>query len=276
MGAMVLLVIFSFISYNDLIKHIFFIAPGLFLLGLGLFVTASLLKTVPDLTDTKFWIKRIILDSTLGLIVFPLLLMPLFFWWFNLPGDEILSDKMSPLGFFVLITASQLGLGTMVLLRATFRAIPTGALQISFRDIKQIFKAVLIYGLPVFAINFLYIWVLKYFNITPPPQFVFTSEVKNQFWFVLIGGAILAPIFEELFFRGYLLPITTAKKTWVGLVVTSTIFASIHLSLTYAVPLFVFGIIAGLSYLRTRNLLVPIFIHMINNLVAFGTIIMTS
>lgn len=77
---------------------------------------------------------------------------------------------------------------------------------------------------------------------------------------------VLAPIIEEFVFRGFLLRRWAAK--WgvpTGLVLSSLVFAAIHGF--GAAPAFVWGVVLGLLYLWTRNLLVPIGVHMAGNAV---------
>ena len=73
---------------------------------------------------------------------------------------------------------------------------------------------------------------------------------------------------EEIVFRGYpLQTMTRAHLAWVGLMLTSIFFASVHLSNPNVVPGFTLlnttlaGIWLGVAYLRTRSLWLPLGIH---------------
>ena len=64
---------------------------------------------------------------------------------------------------------------------------------------------------------------------------------------LLITTVVLAPVFEELVFRGVLLPVLISKVGRIGGVVLSAlIFALAHLSVGELPPLFVLGIGLGL------------------------------
>lgn len=83
----------------------------------------------------------------------------------------------------------------------------------------------------------------------------------------LVAGAILAPIVEELLFRGMLM---NKLKIKIGvskaLILSSIIFSLAHfdgLNIGY----FTFGLITGVMYIKTKSLLAPILIHMSNNLI---------
>ncbi len=77
-----------------------------------------------------------------------------------------------------------------------------------------------------------------------------------------LTAAIAAPLFEEVLFRGFLLPSLT-KYMSVGwsIVLSSLIFATAHLSLSEVLPLTLLGAILGFVYTRSRNLLSPMVLH---------------
>jgi membrane protease YdiL (CAAX protease family) len=75
-------------------------------------------------------------------------------------------------------------------------------------------------------------------------------------------AAIAAPLFEEFLFRGFLLPSLTRYMS-VGWAITlsSFVFAAAHLSLSEVLPLMVLGMVLGVVYTRSRNLLAPMLLH---------------
>jgi membrane protease YdiL (CAAX protease family) len=89
---------------------------------------------------------------------------------------------------------------------------------------------------------------------------------------ILIGIStiILAPIAEEILFRGLLY--TTLKNAghpFVALYGVSFLFGVIHNNLVAALPLAFFGIILTIVYEVTGNLLAPIIAHSLFNLMNF-------
>lgn len=82
----------------------------------------------------------------------------------------------------------------------------------------------------------------------------------------LVSIAIIGPIAEEFIFRGVLLH-RMMKKTsmWGGILISSILFGLLHADVVGA---FIFGVITSLLYLKTRNLLIPILMHIINNSIA--------
>ncbi len=99
------------------------------------------------------------------------------------------------------------------------------------------------------------------------------SGTKSIPMLVLTVG-VLAPIFEELFFRGFIF-----KGLERGLLgghgtvwLTSIVFALIHLQ--YALPIVLMiipmGLLLGYSRMYSGSLLVPIVLHVVNNTIAIG------
>jgi uncharacterized protein len=79
-------------------------------------------------------------------------------------------------------------------------------------------------------------------------------------------AAIAAPLFEEFLFRGFLLPsLTRYIPVWGSILLSALIFAIAHLSLSEILPLFSLGIVLGIVYTRSRNLLAPMLLHSIWN-----------
>jgi membrane protease YdiL (CAAX protease family) len=86
---------------------------------------------------------------------------------------------------------------------------------------------------------------------------------------------VVAPLTEELFFRGYAFgALRNWKGMWVGAVLTGLLFGAIHLGSTpdvlYIPLLAVFGFVLCLLYAKTRSLYPCIALHSINNSVAFA------
>ena len=94
----------------------------------------------------------------------------------------------------------------------------------------------------------------------------------------LITAAVAAPIFEELLFRGFLLPSLTRYMPVGGAIVLSAlIFATAHLSFSEILPLTVLGSMLGFVYTRSRNLLAPMLLHSLwNSVTMLGLFLLGS
>jgi membrane protease YdiL (CAAX protease family) len=81
-----------------------------------------------------------------------------------------------------------------------------------------------------------------------------------------ITASLAAPIFEEIMFRGFLLPsLTRYMSVSTAIILSAFIFAIAHLSLSEVLPLATLGIILGVIYTRSRNLLAPMLLHSLWN-----------
>lgn len=120
---------------------------------------------------------------------------------------------------------------------------------------------------------------LRWLGVDPTLQEVAVALTNDQPLGVriyLIGVAVVfAPVFEELLFRGMLLPVA-AKWLGVGrgIMLVALLFAAIHLHLPSLLPLFIVGVAFSLAYLYSGNLLVPIVMHGLFN--AFNLAVLTA
>ena len=84
----------------------------------------------------------------------------------------------------------------------------------------------------------------------------------NAFMFVVWG-----PFTEELFFRGFLLMVLVPMIGPVrAVLVSAALFASVHVSVSTMIPIFLIGLVLAWLYLRTRSLLQSYLAHAAWNL----------
>ncbi len=77
-----------------------------------------------------------------------------------------------------------------------------------------------------------------------------------------VAAVLVAPVSEELVFRGYLYP--AAKKfagPWMAAICTGLVFAAAHGSLAALLPLFIFGVVLAVLYEKTGSIWAPIAVH---------------
>ena len=84
----------------------------------------------------------------------------------------------------------------------------------------------------------------------------------------VIAIVILAPVVEEILFRGIFIHRWGSKWSVRTAVITSSIvFGCLHFDFVWAS---IFGLVMSLAYLKTKSLSVPIAMHFINNFIAVG------
>lgn len=88
---------------------------------------------------------------------------------------------------------------------------------------------------------------------------------------LFVGIGILAPIAEELFFRGLIYDwFRQRAPIWLSVLVSSVIFGFAHFdSVGVAVSAFIMGIVLAVAYERTKSLWVSIGIHIVTNSIAY-------
>jgi membrane protease YdiL (CAAX protease family) len=78
----------------------------------------------------------------------------------------------------------------------------------------------------------------------------------------LFQAAVIAPLLEELFFRGFLFTfLKNYTSTGLALFLSAGIFAFAHVNLGSVVQLWLLGLVLGLAYEHTGSLLLPMGIH---------------
>ncbi len=82
---------------------------------------------------------------------------------------------------------------------------------------------------------------------------------------------IVAPIYEEIIFRGVLLR-GMAKKINpnIAIVVSALLFAIVHMNIPQGINAFFLGLVVGFIYLRSGSIYLSIFAHLVNNLLALS------
>lgn len=103
---------------------------------------------------------------------------------------------------------------------------------------------------------------------------------ENGFWSVVVLVVVIAPMYEELFFRGVFFGLMThADSRWtpkqqnlLAVVVSSGAFALVHLQydLIGVVSVFVMALLFGFAKLHSGSLFLSMVLHAINNAVAMA------
>ncbi|QWG27092.1 CPBP family intramembrane metalloprotease [Bacillus mycoides] len=119
----------------------------------------------------------------------------------------------------------------------------------------------------MFSYGYLILYMYSFAWITP--DFIMNAlhepiiDSTGGYVYQFIMVVFIAPIIGEFVFRGFLLQRFAAKwGTSIAMVVVALLFACLHVDFLGAV---VFSIVLSIVYIRTKSLLMPIAIHMLNN-----------
>lgn len=112
--------------------------------------------------------------------------------------------------------------------------------------------------------------VIQHFQPELPPQhyeeILRTAGNLAVGLMIIFAGAVLAPLSEELFYRGMIYPVFRGKlgPVW-GAVLTGLVFGAVHGDAWRAVPLAIGGAILCYFYEKSGSILVPALAHGIWN-----------
>lgn len=98
--------------------------------------------------------------------------------------------------------------------------------------------------------------------------FISNGNSKNSIYNILISINIvlIAPIAEEIFFKVYLLHRFAIKfNKNISIILLSILFAIFHIDILGS---FVFCLITTIIYFQTKSILIPIYLHLLNNGIA--------
>lgn len=88
-----------------------------------------------------------------------------------------------------------------------------------------------------------------------------------------LAASVAAPLYEEIMFRGFILPsLTRYVSVPAAIAISSILFALAHLNLSEVAPLATLGAVLGTVYTRSRGLLAPILLHAVWNGVTLASL----
>jgi membrane protease YdiL (CAAX protease family) len=206
-----------------------------------------------------------------------------------LVGFFLVGQLVVPLLFSIALRAFNLQPGTFtprsqaIYVFITYLTLMTGGLSVLYFSIRSFF--------PLSSGWFQFNWGKNWFlwglggYLTALPSVILVSLINQQIWdgqggsnpilpialenrdgialfIFFITASIAAPVFEEIFFRGFILPsLTRYLPVWGAVLLSSLIFAAAHLNISEVIPLTTLGIILGIVYTRSRNLLSSMLLH---------------
>lgn len=144
-----------------------------------------------------------------------------------------------------------------------------GIRLISFKPLK---RSELLLILAVLLLNFGLDGLFDYFvdsnNVNDSS---IADDFKNvPLWASIISLAVIPALAEEVLIRGIVLRVFFRNHLFLGMIISSLIFASLHSadSLIGYLPYFYSGILFSLIYLKTKRLETAILVHFLNNFIS--------
>ena len=129
-----------------------------------------------------------------------------------------------------------------------------------------------------YAIIIVHNSILYVFGISPQGDQIFElfNELDSPLWF-FITGAVIAPVVEEIFFRGFLFQGFRQKYGWMpAIFLSSAIFGAAHLDAVSLIPTFVLGCVLAYVYHRSNSVWPGILFHAAINTFSLLTVYVIS
>lgn len=110
--------------------------------------------------------------------------------------------------------------------------------------------------------EFIYHRLGKPFSSQPNIDLILSTKDPRRVVFFVFYAVIMAPVTEELLFRGFLFPALKARwGLWGSWVLTALIFAALHMHMPTFLPLFLLGLVLGAIYEITGSLPLCMMVH---------------
>ena len=117
-----------------------------------------------------------------------------------------------------------------------------------------------------FGFNFLYSAFLALFGLQMQVDWVAIFEAAPSPGLLLVGGSVIAPVVEEIFFRGFVFSGLRQRYGWQkAALISSAVFAVAHFQPMAIVPIFLLGVIFAYLYHRSNSVWPAILMHVLTN-----------
>ncbi len=189
-------------------------------------------------------------------------------------GQEIARQLLSPAGIAVAAASLDVALLAIVYLRVVRPgAVSWSAMGLSLQHPGKRVLLGLSYGVALFTLSSLLEYLLSRVGVQQTQNLTFQSVTRaslQEFGLILLAGAVLAPVVEEIYFRGYVFRAYLDQKgPWRAFLFSAGLFAVVHLNLPALLPIFAMGLLLSFIYYRTGSIVPAIVAHSFNNAAAF-------
>jgi membrane protease YdiL (CAAX protease family) len=134
-------------------------------------------------------------------------------------------------------------------------------------------------GLMIFSFifNFIYNLVLLFKDIHSPFEVEGLFQSGASPWLIFLTGIVIAPLVEEIFFRGFIYTGLREKYGWIAAALISAgLFAAVHLQPITIPPIFLMGLIFAYLYQRTESIWPAVIMHFATNTLGLAAAYMVS
>ena len=123
----------------------------------------------------------------------------------------------------------------------------------------------------------LYISLISKLNISIlEPNSTVPTEILRDTWAIILAGIgiiVLAPIAEELLYRGLIFGGLAKWGFWPAAIISGVIFSAVHLDIGSLIPFFIIGIVLAWLFWRRGRLVESIIFHALFNATSFTLLV---
>jgi uncharacterized protein len=240
--------------------------------------------SVPPLVGVGLSLTTIVLYLTaqLGLQLLAVLLLARS----GLMDPNVLDPESGGAGLLGVVVASQLAGLVVVVLFLRVRSIPLWPLVGVVRPLGRHLRIGVGLGLLAIVASTLIVSLLVALSGSEAtPEQVLTGglmETPLQLTLAVIAAVVLAPLAEELLFRGLLhRGLRRRLRIVPATALSSVLFAVVHVDVALSQPLALVGltlvgVVLAIAYERTGSLVVPIVIHAVHNAVTITAVVIMA
>lgn len=141
----------------------------------------------------------------------------------------------------------------------------------TWKDIGLSVLGLIIYMIISAGLIALAVTVIPGFDVNESQDIGFANlNYSFEFIIAFITLIVIAPIAEEILFRGYLLgSLLKSFKPWISVVAVSVIFGFVHGSWNVGIDTFALSLVVSIIRINTGTLWSGILVHMVKNSIAF-------
>jgi membrane protease YdiL (CAAX protease family) len=195
----------------------------------------------------------------------------LFVLGLEVPHGRAVGPAADPVNFLPIYLLAMIALSSLLLLCMLRLIMPRTSPLDLFKGKKKLETSMILYIalVPMQLLVWGYGWVMGDAGFNAPSNPFMLLESGMDFIAVFIAVVVIAPLIEEIFFRGYLFKLLQDKLgDNPAVILTSILFAAAHFNIFTFLPILVMGALMGWARKRTGSIIPSLILHMANNLIA--------
>jgi membrane protease YdiL (CAAX protease family) len=196
----------------------------------------------------------------------------------GIPAGRAVGPAADPINFLPVYLLAVLGLSSLLVL-CMLRMIMPGTSPVKMLKGNRILETTIMIYLVLIPIQLLiwgYGWVLGDAGFKAPTNPFMHFDIGADIIYIFISIVILAPLIEEVFFRGYMFKLLLDQLgDNPAILVTSVLFAVVHINLYTFLPILIMGGVMGWARKRTGSIVPSLVMHSMNNLIALTVVIIS-